>query len=294
MDLEKTGRGPKGCVKRLRRAFTLIELLVVVAIIGILAALLLPALQQAREYAGAITCVNMLKQHGLIIMMYTSDNDDVLPGAITGAVGSEAPHTSDQWEYLFSHKLRSGMSMFDYYGKDPNVDTENGWGIAHSENYNTKSWKATVQNYCCPTYMKRYRSGNITYYESAANQYKENPYRRGYVHAFSTDPATWGPYRGSPGWLKTSRIGSMAWSDTTGWSYYWAHRAKPTQLVIMCDYKFTRGFSDQVVPYHKGNGHKIGYGYLLADGSAKNTQRINAPAGSGWDDRPGWVLPKTW
>ncbi len=290
MDLEKPERGPKGCVQRLRRVFTLIELLVVVAVIGILAALLLPALQQAREYAGAITCVNMLKQHGLIIMMYASDNNDVLPGAIIGE--PERPHNTAEWEYLFSHKLPSGMSMFDYYGKDPNVDTENGWGIAHQENYNTKSWKATVQNYCCPTFVRRWRNDSITFYETAHPE-REAPYRRGYVHAFSTDQATWRPYHGSPGWLKTSRIGTMPWSDTTGWRDHWAERARPTQLVFICDYKFTRGFGDQVVPYHKGNGHKIGYGYLLADGSAKNTQRFSADSG-GWDNRPGWVLPKTW
>ncbi|HPO89868.1 MAG TPA: prepilin-type N-terminal cleavage/methylation domain-containing protein [Victivallales bacterium] len=281
-------------MKKFSSLFTLIELLVVVAIIGILAALLLPALQNAREYAGAITCVNMLKQHGLVVMMYVSDNDETMPGAITGAIGSESPYNTSEWEYLFSHKLPAGMCMFDYYGKDPNVDVENGWGIAHSINYNTKNWKATVQNYCCPTYIKRWRSNNITFYEPPATQYKEAPYRRGYIHAFALDSTTWGPFRGSPGWLKISRIGTMAWSDTTGWSYYWAQRAKPSQLVIICDYKFTRDFSDQVIPYHKGNGHKIGYGYLLADGSARNTQKFSAKAGSGWDERPGWVLPKNW
>ncbi len=77
------------------KRFTLIELLVVVAIIAILAAMLVPALSRARQYAQDVVCKGNLKQLGMGAFMYMDDNESYLPAA--DQKGAMEKETTDTW-----------------------------------------------------------------------------------------------------------------------------------------------------------------------------------------------------
>ena len=95
----------------MKKRFTLIELLVVIAIIAILAAMLLPALNQARQKAKDIKCVSNIKQVGMYLLMYVDQNDEKFPN-VNG--NGKAPA---EWKWLDCAYSISDPSV-DWAGND--------------------------------------------------------------------------------------------------------------------------------------------------------------------------------
>src|SRR5947207_6325917 len=124
-----------------RKAFTLVELLVVIAIIGVLVALLLPAVQMAREAARRTQCANHLKQLGLAAQNFHDIRNFVVPARVS----NDATDANLNW-VTWAVLLLPFVEQQNYYSQ---------WDITRAyEQHNVQVTRQGVPVYFCPSRRK--------------------------------------------------------------------------------------------------------------------------------------------
>lgn len=151
--------------------FTLIELLVVIAIIAILAGMLLPALNNAREKGRTVNCTNKVKQMATASLQYAEDNQGMLPDVYFGYKGSYSD--GRLWMYFSggAYAITWQRCISNYVGQESIIHGKNEfWTCPSISNESLKDTRSIPFSHYGMNYLMRHVAGNAIYKSCKLNQ----------------------------------------------------------------------------------------------------------------------------
>jgi prepilin-type N-terminal cleavage/methylation domain-containing protein len=262
--------------RRSRTGFTLVELLVVIAIIGILVALLLPAIQAAREAARRSQCSNNMKQLGVAMHNY-HDTHRAFPALGTRGIGADMG-----WWYAWTIPILPFVEQAPLHEEIMARARPSGGGLptpwdTGNNAWNNSNWKVDIPGFICPSDFPPPNRGEspslLTYKVSMGDDYHQNHF------------PPWNSNRQNRGIFQMDR-----WTQISGVT-------DGTSNTVMLGEMATGGSADDVIGGVAVNMQAWNPSACLARINPADPTKLTAPVraefrppgGRAWDGRPYFV-----